>query len=92
MIVATVRRHAIVAIVAIATALLAPAGCHPQLPPVSGCAPHVYACHDGAPYVCSASRRWEPAGDIAPCPGACTINDAGVAFCAPLVDGGNGAR
>ena len=71
--------------------LLAPAGCHPQLPPVSGCAPHVYACHDGAPVVCSASHRWEPAGDIA-CPGACVVNDAGVAYCGAAVDGGIDAR
>lgn len=68
-------------------------GC-PRLPPVSGCAPTSQACHNGRPVVCSASQRWEPVGDLA-CSavgGACVVNDAGVAHCAPApasaTDGG----
>lgn len=65
----------------------------PRLPPVSGCTPRSQSCRDGAPYVCSASQRWEPAGDTtcAAVGGACEVNDAGVAFCAPVRDGGSDA-
>ena len=39
------------------------AGC-PKLPPVSGCTPSAWRCSpDGRPEVCSASQRWEPAGE-----------------------------
>ena len=94
-----IRARAVLAIVALACALLglavllAPAGCHPQLPPVSGCTPHAMACRGDLPHVCSSSQRWEPAGDTtcAAVGGSCVISDAGVAFCAPLVDGGSDA-
>jgi len=52
-------------------------GC-PKLPPVSGCTPLAQSCRDGIPHVCSATQRWEPAGDVA-C--ACVVTDAGVAIC-----------
>ena len=57
-------------------------GC-PKLPPVSGCTPLAQSCRDGIPHVCSATQRWEPAGDVA-C--ACVVTDAGVAVC--VRDGG----
>ena len=64
-------------------------GC-PKLPPVSGCAPMSQRCSaSGAPEVCSASQRWEPAGDLACAAvgGACVVDDAGVASCT-RADGG----
>ena len=64
---------------------LALVGC-PHLPPVSGCAPTAQSCIEGRPHVCSASQRWEPAGDVV-CRGACVVGDAGIAHCAPA-DGG----
>lgn len=58
-------------------------GC-PRLPPVSGCTPTAQRCGPGGyPEVCSASARWEPAGDVR-C--ACVVTDAGVAVC--VRDGG----
>ena len=66
-------------------AALALVGC-PHLPPVSGCAPTAQSCIEGRPHVCSASQRWEPAGDVV-CRGACVVGDAGIAHCAPA-DGG----
>jgi len=64
--------------------LVALHGCHPRLPPVSGCAPRVYDCRDGRPVVCSASQRWEPIGDV-PCSsvgGVCAVRDGGsLALC-----------
>ena len=45
--------------------VLALAAC-PRLPPVSGCTPSAWRCSpDGRPEVCSASQRWEPAGERA---------------------------
>jgi hypothetical protein len=63
-------------------------GCHPRLPPVSGCTPAAQSCRDDRPQVCSASQRWEPAGDrtCASVGGVCVVT-GGVAHCAP-VDGG----
>lgn len=71
---------------ALAFLCLASLGCHPRLPPVSGCAPRSMRCAADRPEVCSASQRWEPAGDL-PCArvrGVCVVSDAGVAHCAPL--------
>lgn len=69
---------------------LAVVGC-PRLPPVSGCAPTSQRCGpSGHPEVCSASQRWEPAGDVscAAVGGVCVL-EAGVARCAPAPsDGG----
>jgi hypothetical protein len=59
-------------------------GCHPRLPPVSGCTPRVYDCRDGRPVVCSASQRWQNIGDL-PCAavgGVCVVRDGGsLALC-----------
>lgn len=63
----------------------------PRLPPVSGCTVGTMICEGDRPRVCSASQRWEPAGDVTchAVGGACALNDAGVAHCAPVVsDGG----
>lgn len=66
-------------------------GC-PRLPPVSGCTPTAQRCGpSGHPEVCSASQRWEPAGDVscAAVGGVCVL-EAGVAHCAPAPsDGGD---
>ena len=65
------------------------AGCHPALPPVAGCVAGVYRCApSGAPEVCSASSRWEPAGDrsCASVGAVCVVDDGGPAHCAPAVD------
>ena len=67
---------------------LALVACHPNLPPVVGCRVGAYACIDGRPVVCSASQRWEPAGDRS-CESVgavCVIDDGGPAHCAPAVD------
>lgn len=65
-------------------------GCS-RLPPVSGCAPTSQRCGpSGYPEVCSASQRWEPAGDVScvAVGGVCVVS-AGVAHCAPApADGG----
>lgn len=64
--------------------LLSGCACHPILPPVVGCHAGEQRCSpSGWPEVCSASARWEPAGDVA-C--ACIVTDAGVAVC--VRDGG----
>ena len=70
--------------------LCALSACHPRLPPVSGCVPQTTRCADGgAPEVCSASRRWEPAGD-ALCSdlGAVCVVDSRGAHCARVRDAG----
>jgi hypothetical protein len=71
-------------------ATLGPAACRPNLPPVSGCTVGSYACVDGRPVVCSASSRWEPAGDrtCASVGAVCVVDDGGPAHCAPAVDAG----
>ena len=63
-------------------------GC-PRLPPVSGCNPMAQACINDRPHVCSASQRWQPAGDLAcgAVGGVCAVAN-GRAYCAPLTDGG----
>ena len=63
-------------------------GC-PRLPPVAGCQPTAQTCIGDRPHVCSASQRWEPAGDVscATTGGACAVA-GGVAYCAPSSDGG----
>ena len=75
-------------LVAIGLVGLALDGCHPRLPPVSGCAPAAQSCRNDRPHICSASQRWEPAGDrtCASVGGVCVVT-GGVAHCAP-VDGG----
>lgn len=67
-------------------------GCHPRLPPVSGCTPTAQSCRDDRPYVCSASTRWEPAGDrtCASVGGVCVVT-GGVAHCALADAGSDGA-
>lgn len=67
--------------------------CHPRLPPVSGCAPFEQSCSpEGTPRVCSASRRWEPAGDVscAAVGSVCGVSDAGIARCVPVTRDGGG--
>ena len=62
----------------------------PRLPPVANCAPGAMVCQGDQPRVCSASQRWEPAGDR-PCSavgGVCALDDAGVARCVRRGDGG----
>lgn len=73
---------------ALCLALLACAGCHPNLPPVSGCTTGAYACENGRPVACSQSSRWEPAGDrsCASVGAVCVVDDGGPAHCAPAVD------
>ena len=71
-------------------AVLALCGC-PKLPPVSGCTPASQSCRDGVPHVCSATQRWEPAGDTscAAVGGVCVVGDSGLAHCATVSDGGS---
>lgn len=74
---------------------LTPPGCAPRLPPVAGCAPTAQRCGpSGTPEVCSASQRWEPAGDL-PCAAVgavCVESDGGLAHCAAARDGGADAE
>ena len=66
--------------------VLALAAC-PKLPPVSGCTPAAWRCSpDGRPEVCSASQRWEPAGDrsCASVGAVCVVERT--AHCASAVD------
>lgn len=66
---------------------LAVASCHPNLPPVSDCRVGVWRCSpDGRPEVCSASSRWEPAGErTCQSVGAvCVVTDGGPAHCATV--------
>jgi len=85
------RATPLVPIVAVLLALAVVAGldaCHPRLPPVSGCTPAAQSCRNDRPHICSASQRWEPAGDrtCASVGGVCVVT-GGVAHCA-LADGG----
>lgn len=68
-------------------ALVACAGCHPNLPPQTTCTTGAYACESGRPVVCSSSSRWEPAGDrsCASVGAVCVVDDGGPAHCAPAV-------
>lgn len=72
--------------------VIALVACHPRLPPVSGCTPTAQSCRNGRPHVCSASQRWEPAGDrtCASVGGVCVVSD-GVAHCASADAGSDGA-
>ena len=87
---ATVRALAAVVVVLAVGAPVGVAltGC-PRLPPVSGCNPMAQACINDRPHVCSASQRWQPAGDLAcgAVGGVCAVAN-GRAYCAPLTDGG----
>jgi len=81
----------LVPLVAALLALAVVAGldaCHPRLPPVSGCTPEEQSWRGDRPHICSASQRWEPAGDrtCASVGGVCVVS-SGVAHCA-LADGG----
>ena len=71
---------------ALILAALALAACRPNLGPVVGCTPGAASCVDGAPAICSASQRWQRAGDVrcAEVFGRCVVTDAGTAHCAPL--------
>lgn len=75
---------ALLVAIVLAAVVIALVGCHPRLPPVSGCTPRVFDCRDGRPVVCSASQRWEPAGDVScSAVGAvCVVRDGGaLAMC-----------
>lgn len=79
---------AVVVLMAVVMAALG-IGCGPRLPPVSGCNPMAQACINDRPHVCSASQRWQPAGDLA-CSavgGVCAVA-SGRAYCAAATDGG----
>ena len=83
---------ALLVAVLLAVLVAALVACHPRLPPVSGCTPAVQSCRDDRPHICSASQRWEPAGDR-PCAsvgGVCVVSD-GVAHCALADAGSDGA-
>jgi hypothetical protein len=65
---------------------LALTGC-PRMPPVSGCSPMAQTCIGDAPHVCSASQRWQRAGDLACAAvgGVCSVLE-GRAYCAAAHD------
>jgi len=69
-------------------AVIGPAACRPNLPPIAGCTVGAFACEGGRPVVCSQSSRWEPAGDrtCASVGAVCVVDDGGPAHCAPAVD------
>lgn len=79
-------------VLAMVVSLLSHAGCKPNLPPVSNCAPYSHRCENDNPQVCSHSRRWYTWGDQ-PCAasgGRCmlvSIDGKDIAVCAPM-DGG----
>lgn len=67
----------------------------PGVPDPVGCVAGVQRCASGVPVVCSATAREWPtlprsaSGEPRTCaPGACVVSDAGVAYCAPVTDGG----
>lgn len=68
------------------------AACRPALGPVAGCVPGAASCEGNAPAICSASQRWERAGDpgvtCVHVGGVCVVSDAGVPHCAPRPDAG----
>lgn len=74
-------------LVMISLALVCAATACPSLPPVSSCTVGAWRCtDDGRPQVCSASSRWESAGERA-CPatgGVCVVERT--AHCAPARD------
>jgi hypothetical protein len=65
---------------------LALTGC-PRLPPVAGCQPEAQTCISDSPHVCSASQRWQRAGDLACAAvgGVCSVV-GGRAYCAASHD------
>lgn len=73
-------------------AVIALDACHPRLPPVSGCEPEEQSCRGDRPHICSASQRWEPAGDrtCASVGGVCVVTGR-VAHCALADAGSDGA-
>jgi hypothetical protein len=82
------RATPLVPIAAVLLALAVVAGldaCHPRLPPVSGCTPYARRCAAVGFEVCSASRRWEPVGDMA-CDHGCELLDGGRVRCAAAPD------
>ena len=81
-------RALLAVVVLLAVAGVVATGC-PRLPPVSGCNPMAQACIADRPHVCSASQRWQPAGDLACATvgGVCAVA-SGRAYCAPRTDGG----
>lgn len=83
---------ALVAAVLLTLAVASQCGCHPRLPPVSGCTPEEQSCRGDRPHICSASQRWEPAGDrsCASVGGVCVVS-SGVAHCALADAGSDGA-
>ena len=70
------------------------AACRPNLPPVSGCTPGASSCVGDSPAVCSASQRWQRAGDVscAAIGGECVAPDGGPAHCAPRDAGADAAE
>lgn len=76
----------------LAALVIALVACHPRLPPIAGCTPAAQSCRADRPHVCSASTRWEPAGDrtCASVGGVCIVSD-GVAHCAIVDAGSDGA-
>ena len=87
--VARATRASVVPPVPLVVLMLLVAGCHPRLPPVSGCTPGAQRCEADGPEVCSASQRWHRAGDVtcAAVGGACVVRN-GIAVCARATDGG----
>lgn len=67
--------------------LCAAVACRTSLPPVSGCTVGAWRCtDDGRPETCSASSRWEPAGErsCAATGSVCVVERT--AHCAPARD------
>jgi len=76
---------ALLVAVLLAVLVAALVACHPRLPPVSGCTPYARRCAAVGFEVCSASRRWEPVGDMA-CDHGCELLDGGRVRCAAAPD------
>lgn len=77
------ERTSVVGVVGVVGVLLVSAAGCPRLPPVSGCTVGSMSCENDRPRVCSASQRWQPAGDR-PCSyvgGVCVVDGAGTARC-----------
>jgi hypothetical protein len=74
--------RAMMGLLAVAVLVAVCTGCPVWERPACG-SPRAYQCVNNQPHVCSPSQRLTPIGDE-PCPGACVVSDAGVAFCAPV--------
>lgn len=87
---ARLRAAAVVGCILLASGTIA-ATCG-SMPPVSGCTPFTQRCNPatGRPEVCSATQRWQPAGNLScvAVGGVCAVDDAGVAYCGRAPDGG----